>query len=145
MIDQLAKRYGQIFHEIRVRRCLTIDQVRGGLDASTVSRFERGLAMIFTANLIALLHSAGMSGTEFFNIVGALQPTVIERLMDDIQLAIGGRIGQLCKRLCRCLRKIQRGAFRLKSWLWWSMGQSRGSLCRRISLQPLTRIGLQII
>ncbi|QFR24374.1 helix-turn-helix domain-containing protein [Schleiferilactobacillus harbinensis] len=87
MIDQLAKRYGQIFHEIRVRRCLTIDQVRGGLDASTVSRFERGLAMISTANLIALLHSAGMSGTEFFNIVGALQPTVIERLMDDIQLA----------------------------------------------------------
>ncbi|GEK06191.1 helix-turn-helix domain-containing protein [Schleiferilactobacillus harbinensis] len=87
MLDEFAQKFGLKFHEIRVRRRLTIEQVRGGLEASTVSRFERGQTMLSTTNLIALLHAAGMSATEFFNIVGAIRPTAIERLMDEVQLA----------------------------------------------------------
>ncbi|WP_461224947.1 helix-turn-helix domain-containing protein [Lacticaseibacillus suihuaensis] len=71
---------GAAYRELRQRRGLAIKQVRGDLDASAVSHFERDSADIRVTNLVALLASTGMPVDEFTQLLPAANTSVAATL-----------------------------------------------------------------
>ncbi|WP_262314978.1 helix-turn-helix domain-containing protein [Lacticaseibacillus parakribbianus] len=67
---------GAAYRELRKRRGLAIKQVRGDLDASAVSHFERDSADIRMTNLVALLAPTGMPVDEFTQLLPAATSSV---------------------------------------------------------------------
>lgn len=77
---------GAAYHAVRTRRGLAIKQVRGQLDASAVSHFERDNTDIRMTNLMALLQPTGMSMAEFAQLIQTPTPSV-EAIMQKISHA----------------------------------------------------------